>query len=146
MDILLGLRIDHRRLLDLVERLEAAALDRSRPSRADACAPLLADLLSRLERHEALERRLLLPELGRRAPELGPRLQELEQDHEGLHELLRGFERSLSGPSQRVDEVMRLGNCLRSHILQEDADVLALAQDRIPPEVRARLGEEAACP
>ena len=149
MDILQSLRLDHRKLLGLLERLEAEVYDPARMSHAEesgVCArSLLGQLLERVAEHEKTEQRMLFPELKRRMPECERLLLDIEQEHEGMQRLLRELLEELPRTPQRpafalIEHITRLANCLRSHILQEDSDFLSLAQDRIPAEVRRDLG------
>ncbi|MBI4349097.1 MAG: hemerythrin domain-containing protein [Elusimicrobia bacterium] len=142
MNLLDMLRAEHREFLRLLDRLDKSVTKGS----PDAPA-LIGELVSRLERHEEIEEKLLWPSIRHYAPESTPALDVIDADHEGIMRVMAVFKSELfsagRSPAWLILGCSRLANMVRSHIAREEADLFSIASKRIPAADLERLGLQA---
>ena len=155
MNILNKLEDDHKRFKALISRLDTEVLDSGHKfsegwtkEAGETCVGILKELLPGMERHEEIERRLLYPEMLKRAPVSGELLGGMEGEHSAIDHLLEGFMKELPKSSQKptswmILNLLRLTSLLQRHMLREEQELFSVARKHIPSRELERLGREA---
>jgi hemerythrin-like domain-containing protein len=143
------MREDHRRVLDEIAVLDAAASTghsgrRWREWPEKAVEDVLAMLARQFETHMAAEDEVLFPALGEALPQSRPSIEPLSADHATLRTMLATIMQTLKEPAaqerneQLVVQLRDLVDLLRIHIRKEEAVVISVAEQVLRPhEVEA---------
>lgn len=155
MNLLDMLEDDHEKFRELLETFDKQVLDAPHkfqkawaPKAKEQTLALLHEFMAQLERHEAIERRLLYPDLIRSGPLGREKVREIENDHHGLDKLLTRFKKELESPAEKeaswiLINVLNLVERLPKHMDKEEAELFALARAAIPAAKLDQLGAAA---
>jgi hemerythrin-like domain-containing protein len=132
------MREDHRKVLDRIQVLDAAASELTRGGSPDwpgaAARDVLAMLAVQFETHMAAEDEILYPALAEALPVAGPSVEPLMADHSALRMMLADLEQELLEPASRARneqigvQLRDLSDLLRIHIRKEEAIVFSVAE------------------
>jgi hemerythrin-like domain-containing protein len=139
------MREDHRRVLDEIAVLDAAASTggsrhRGREWPGKAVENVLATLAHQFETHMAAEDEVLFPALGEALPQSKPSIEPLSADHATLRTMLATVEQTLKEPAaperneQLAVQLRDLVDLLRIHIRKEEAVVISVAERVLRPQ------------
>jgi hemerythrin-like domain-containing protein len=141
------LRADHRKIEDLIDQLlaTARALGRERPSKLRDILALLQPLVAA---HFAKEEKVLYPRLRSELPDL---LARMDEQHEHAREIQKALGETLESVQDRSAErelselrrfAIELHDALQHHIVEEEDQLLRLADERVGVAEQDRLAEE----
>jgi len=153
------MREDHRRVLDEIKILEAAAMtagsrreDRDWPG--ETVLSVLATLGRQFDTHMAAEDEILYPALSEALPGTRPSIEPLMADHGTLRMMLSDLDEGLREPPSTARneligvQLRDLVDLLRIHIRKEEVVVFAVAERALPAReveaLAARMDREPA--
>jgi hemerythrin-like domain-containing protein len=139
------MREDHRRVLDEIAVLDAAASTgdsrrRGREWPDQAVKDVLTMLERQFETHMAAEDEALFPALGEALPQSRPSIEPLSADHATLRTMLATIMQTLKEPAaperneQFAVQLRDLIDLLRIHIRKEEAVVISVAERVLRPQ------------
>ncbi|MFZ5869613.1 MAG: hemerythrin domain-containing protein [Actinomycetota bacterium] len=135
-DLIDELIADHREVEDAFTRLEAGMT-------ADEGQRLVEATITELVRHSVVEETLLYPLAERVLPD-GKQLADHEKkDHAEVERMMKELERLEPGSQAYVTEVRMWMRSVRSHIEEEETDLMPRLRDAVDAEELRTLGDRA---
>lgn len=135
-DIIEELIADHREVQAAFDRLEKGLPPKE-------AGQVVEETVIELVRHSVVEEQLLYPLAARVLPD-GPQIAEHEKkDHAEVERLMKELESLEPGTEQFDSEIRMWIRSTRSHIEEEEQDLMPRLRDAVPAEELRALGEQA---
>ncbi|MFP5333843.1 MAG: hemerythrin domain-containing protein [Actinomycetes bacterium] len=135
-DLIDELVADHREVEEAFSRLEAGMTP-------DEGHRLVEQTITELVRHSVVEEQLLYPLAARVLPD-GRQLADHEKaEHAEVERMMKEIERLDPASQEFVTEVRMWMRSVRSHVEEEETDLMPRLRDAVPADELASLGEQA---
>lgn len=135
-DLIDELVADHREVEEAFSRLEAGMTP-------DEGQRLVEQTITELVRHSVVEEQLLYPLAARVLPDGGQLADHEKAEHAEVERMMKEIERLDPASQEFVTEVRMWMRSLRSHVEEEETDLMPRLRDAVPADELASLGEQA---